>query len=112
MNLIGIADDANYQQLEIEQSTDEAFTQVQSRFPFLGTFRQISLSGFNDGNYWFRARGLSNDGTEFTTAPIAVTVQHYPLWQALTLFGVGAVMFLFVAGYILLAARCGGRQHG
>lgn len=112
LNLTGIANDKSYQQLEIEQSTDENFTQVESRFPFLGNFTQISLSGFNNGDYWFRARGQSGDGTEFTTAPIAVTVQHYPLWQALTLFSIGAVMFLIVAGYILLAARKGGRRHG
>lgn len=110
--LTGTSPEQNFQQLEIEQSTDQNFTQVEGRFPFLGSFQQISLSGFSNGDYWFRARGERSNGEVFTTAPVAVTVKHYPLWQALTLFSIGAVMFLIVAGYILLAARRGGSQHG
>lgn len=110
--LTGTSREQNFQKLEIEQSTDQGFTQVQGRFPFLGSFKQISLSGFNNGDYWFRARGEHSNGEVFTTAPVAVTVNHYPLWQALTLFSIGAVMFLIVAGYILLAARRSGSHHG
>ena len=80
--------------LVIEVSTQRNFTEVEQRFPALGNFTQLSLTGFSDGVYYLRAR---SDASEEPSNIINVKVQHYPLWQALGLFSSGLVIFLLLA---------------
>jgi len=89
--------------LHIEQSSTADFTEVAASFPLLGDFKQITLTGFADGRYWFRVRGEDTNGTHWYSAPLKIDVKHYPLWQAFGLFGIGAVMFVILAYYLLRA---------
>ncbi|MCC5880762.1 MAG: hypothetical protein JJU03_12795 [Idiomarina sp.] len=82
------------QQFVIEQSSSADFYTIEARFPPLGSFRQISLSGFDDGTYFFRARVEQGDNAVSYSTTHQVSVQHYPLWQALSLFGVGLGLFV------------------
>lgn len=66
-----------------------------------GDFKQISLTGFADGSYWFRARGEDADGNLWYSEPTRVEVKHYPLWQAFGLFASGALMFVVLSYYLL-----------
>lgn len=81
----------------VEQSTDEDFTEVVASFSPLGSFRQISLSGFDDGHYYFRAH-IEVAGESLYSNVHPLEVRHYPLWQALGLFIMGALVFIALLG--------------
>lgn len=80
----------------IEQGSDATFSSVSAEFRPMGSFEQISLSGFDDGTYYFRAR----EGDRVSNV-VEVTVRHYPLWQAFSLFGLGAVIFILLVKTII-----------
>lgn len=115
----GLDDD---QAFVIELSTSEDFSSIDATFSPLGSFRQLSLSGFDDGTYYFRARLGSNgevdkrvetehdeladesseQGEEDTYSNVVrVDVEHYPLWQALGLFALGALLFIALITVLL-----------
>ncbi|MGM0480515.1 MAG: hypothetical protein ACQEQZ_01145 [Pseudomonadota bacterium] len=77
--------------LIIEAAQDPKFSENVRRFPALNDFQQLSLSGFSNGTYFLRATA---EPVEQPSNVIKVTVQHYPLWQALGLFTVGLLMFV------------------
>ncbi|MGX5913794.1 hypothetical protein ACR0ST_03585 [Aliidiomarina sp. Khilg15.8] len=76
------------QRFVVEMSHDQDFSMVAREFEPLGMFRELSLSGFDDGTYYFRARS----GERYSNV-VAVTVSHYSLWQALFLFTLGLIIF-------------------
>lgn len=76
--------------LVIEASSSKDFKQNLQTFPALGDFKKLSLTGFSDGTYYLRAR--SEAVSEYSNV-IQVRVQHYPLWQALSLFVIGFLIF-------------------
>lgn len=78
------------QNLRLQLSKSSEFSQVLQEFPALGDFRQLSLSGFSNGEYFIRAIA---DNVGQPSDPIKVTVSHYPLWQALSLFVAGLLLF-------------------
>lgn len=81
----GLSDD---QRFVVEMSHNDDFAAVEREFEPLGMFRELSLSGFDDGTYYFRARS----GDRYSNV-VSVRVSHYPLWQALLLFGLGLIIF-------------------
>lgn len=97
------AEGESTESLIVERSTSENFNSVTHQYPFLGSTTSMTLSGFADGDYWFRVSTGEQSGKQSSPA-IRVQVQHYPLWQALSLFAVGAALFLVVLVYILRAA--------
>ncbi|MCC5856234.1 MAG: hypothetical protein JJU10_11250 [Idiomarina sp.] len=84
----------------IEQGGDDSFETIRAEFSPMGDFDQIALSGFPDGTFYFRAR----EGDNFSET-VTVTVQHYPLWQALGLFAAGAILFFLLAWTLIRAHR-------
>lgn len=90
------------QNVIIERSTSEAFQSIEASYPPLGSFQTITLSGFDDGTYYFRA---INTDTGLVSNVVAVSVQHYPLSRALVLFGAGAIIFMLLVTFILKAHR-------
>lgn len=91
--------------LTIEVATDANFTENQKQFPALGDFSTISLTGFSNGSYHLRARAETESGESLVSNVIQVTVKHYPLWQALTLFFIGLIIFVAVVTTLLLLHR-------
>ncbi|RTE86933.1 MULTISPECIES: hypothetical protein [Gammaproteobacteria] len=83
-----------------ERAASESFDVVEDRYPPLGSFSQVTLSGFSNGTYYFRARDTQSGETSNI---VSVTVQHYPLSRALTLFGLGALIFIALVVFILHA---------
>ena len=72
----------------IEVSRHADFSNIEQEFAPLGSFTQLSLSGFDDGIYYFRARTASDDYSNIHR----IEVSHYPLWQALSTFVLGAIL--------------------
>src|SRR5690606_37272979 len=81
-NLTISASENGSQRFVVERSGDETFASV-IEYPLLGDARTITLSGFADGDYFFRAQVRNGDAAKqnYSNA-IKVTVQHYPIWQA------------------------------
>lgn len=90
------------QALWVEYSTDPEFTQVLRTYPWFGDFDRLTLSGFSNGEHFFRLRGDSQPQANQTQLSnvVKVRVDHYPLWQAIGLFLVGLIVFLVLAGLI------------
>lgn len=85
----------------IELSSREDFATIDQEFSPLGSFAQLSLSGFDDGVYYFRARTATHEYSN--THRIEVT--HYPLWQALSTFVIGAILLTSLLTTLLLLHR-------
>lgn len=87
---------------QLEQSNDQQFSSVVAVYQPVGAFRQLSLSGFDNGLYYFRA--VSDSGQQSQVHQLEV--EHYPLWQALSLFVIGAFLFAsFVVTLLVLHSR-------
>lgn len=89
VHLSGSQDQPALNNLRIQAASSADFKQVQE-FPALGEFKQWSLTGFSNGDYYLRAVA---DNLAKPSNTIQVSVQHYPLWQALSLFAIGFVVF-------------------
>lgn len=84
--------------LIVEQSQDPEFTEVDAEFAWFGDFQQMTLSGFADGHYYFRIKA---DGHVLSNT-VYLEVQHYPRWQAYSLFILGLLLFSCLVGCILV----------
>lgn len=91
--------------LTVEVASNSEFTENTRQFPALGNFKDISLTGFSNGTYYLRARAESGNGQTLVSNTIKITVKHYPLWQALTLFFIGLVIFITLVATLLLLHR-------
>ena len=91
--------------ITIEVASDSDFTERTRQFPALGDFKDISLTGFSNGTYYLRARAEDADRQGYVSNTIEITVKHYPLWQALTLFFIGLVIFITLVATLLLLHR-------
>ncbi|WP_113906300.1 hypothetical protein [Aliidiomarina celeris] len=103
-------------QLLFEQSDSEDFASVIRRYPAMGEFNQVALSGFSDGRYYFRAAVFQATNAERVAVSNVVTVhvQHHSLNRALTLFAIGAGIFILLVLTILryhLQTKREGTEH-
>lgn len=89
----------------IEVARHSDFSGTIQEFPALGNFNSVSLTGFEDGTYYLRARAQDDEKTIHLSNTIQVRIQHYPLWQALTLFFIGLVLFVTLTAVLLLLHR-------
>ncbi|RUO33213.1 hypothetical protein CWE14_08295 [Aliidiomarina soli] len=101
----GVAEEDSF---VIELASSEQFATVENTFSPLGAFRQLSLSGFDDGRYYFRA---VHSGTGEYSNIHQLDVVHYPLWQALSLFTLGALLFISLLVTMLILTRRSARNH-
>ncbi len=79
--------------LYLQVSTSNSFDTIVQTVPVMGDFEQVTLTGFESGHYFIRA---THEDTVVSETAINVTVSHYPVWQALTLFCIGALLFLLL----------------
>ncbi|MCK7458320.1 hypothetical protein [Idiomarina aminovorans] len=91
--------------ITIEVASDSDFTERTRQFPALGDFKDISLTGFSNGKYYVRARAEDANRQAYVSNTVKITVKHYPLWQALTLFFIGLVIFITLVATLLLLHR-------
>lgn len=85
----------------IELSGHEDFATIDQEFSPLGSFAQLSLSGFDDGVYYFRARTATNEFSNIHR----IEVTHYPLWQALSTFVIGAILLISLLTTLMMLHR-------
>ena len=86
------------QPLWLDYSAQADFSKITRSYPWFGDFTQITLSGFANGEHYFRVR---NQQHAVVSNVISVKVDHYPLWQALSLFVAGLLLFILIAGVIV-----------
>ncbi|RUO25967.1 hypothetical protein CWE09_04365 [Aliidiomarina minuta] len=103
LTLQGLPDSERF---TIEMAEDDQFSAIIAEYQPMGMFRELSLSGFDNGIYYFRAQ--SGDQTSNT---VSVEVRHYPLWQALSLFVVGAILFFLLIMTIIKYHRLEKRRQ-
>jgi len=96
---------AELNRVTIEVASDSEFSENTKQFPALGDFKDISLTGFSNGSYYLRARAEDAKNQTYLSNTIEITVKHYPLWQALTLFFIGLVIFITLVATLLLLHR-------
>ncbi|MBD3403989.1 hypothetical protein GF420_13945 [candidate division GN15 bacterium] len=90
---------------ELQQASDSLFRSVKTRYtgPDMATY----ISGLKDGKYYFRVRTV--DQTDAQTSPwsqmMEVTVEHHSLNLALTLAGLGGVVFLLTVAVVVYGTR-------
>lgn len=73
---------------------------------YQGPFTQAFVSGLPDGTHTFDVLAMDATGLQIaaTSESVAVNVKHWPLVQALILFGVGLVVSLVMAVVIVRGA--------
>lgn len=71
-----------------------------------GSHLAAALSGRDDGVYRYRVRAVTKRGTTGPwSPPIDVRFEHHSLALALSLFALGATVFVATAGLVLLGHR-------
>ncbi len=88
----------------LEQANDADFSRnliSRNLYRNAGQDPQITLSGLENGNYYFRMRQQEGDWGPTRQ----VTVQHHSLGQALLFFGLGLALLLTLCGTILVGWR-------
>ena len=95
-------------EFELQRSQDSQFETATTlyRGPDFATF----LSGLENGNYYFRVRGITanlakGEGKSEWSAPVLIRVNHHSLSLALILFGIGAVLFLLTVAIVIHGTR-------
>jgi hypothetical protein len=80
----------------LQVSKSNAFAQVLNDYP-IGETKQISLSGYPNGHYYFR---LINTNENQASDPALVVVKHHSQSLAFALFATGISLFTFLVGLI------------
>ncbi|RUO62102.1 hypothetical protein [Pseudidiomarina insulisalsae] len=83
--------------LRIQQSSDVDFAVIDSEFAWFGDFEKMTLTGFSDGDYYFR---IKPDG-RLQSNVATIQVAHYPGWQAYSLFFIGLGLFVLLVTLII-----------
>ncbi|WP_242467178.1 hypothetical protein [Ectothiorhodospira shaposhnikovii] len=95
------ADGAIYR-LEESRSADFQTAQIL----YEGADRATVISGRSDGTFHYRVQATLPDTTRSPwSSPLTVEVAHHSLLQALTLFVIGAVVFLATLALIVTGTR-------
>lgn len=92
-------------EFELQQALDEQFAQVSTIYkgPDFATF----LSGLENGHYYYRVRSMTADKLQKSSwsTPKTVEIKHHSLTLALSLFGLGAVVFLATVWIVIQGSR-------
>lgn len=88
--------------LILQQSSEPNFSTIDAEFAWFGDFSQMTLTGFGNGEYFFRLKPTDH----VTSNLVHIEVQHYPAWQAYGLFFTGLILFsLLVITLVTLHLR-------
>lgn len=81
------------------QSTSQDFESTSpQRVVYEGALPIAFVSGLPDGTYRYRVEALDANGVLIASSDVPATVQvsHWPVWQAMVLLVIGAIVFLAV----------------
>lgn len=79
-------------ELQLQQATSTDFTNPKY-YRYFGDFSELTATGVPSGQYFLR---LVDEQGHSHSNVIEVTVDHYSLWQALSLFGIGLLLFVIL----------------
>ncbi|ACV27464.1 hypothetical protein [Kangiella koreensis] len=95
-----LIDSADKSPLYLQLSTNESFS---PQLQLLDVTHQdkIHLTGYDDGTYFLR---LLDEQQNVLSNVASVTVTHHPLARVWLVFGIGALMFVILIGYMISRA--------
>ena len=98
----GDADDAIF---IVQRSPDADFESAVVCFE--GAQRRAHLSGLEDGEHYFRVAAKASPDAEWAewSEPATLTVAHHDLGVAFAFASVGAVLFLSIVAFVIVAPR-------
>ena len=87
----------------LDRAVEYVVSDSDGDIPYRGAFTQAFVSGLSDGEYRYTVAAFDESGRQIATSrlPAKVVVEHWPLWQALMLFGIGLFVFLIIIALIL-----------
>ncbi|MCO7224378.1 hypothetical protein [Pleionea sp. CnH1-48] len=88
-------------ELKLQLSTHSDFSQIKRSYALSGA-RQIALSGFKDGRYFFR---LTDSSEQQMSNVATVDVKHRELTDAIKLFLLGGILFLVLLSALYFSGR-------
>ena len=93
-------------QFQVQQSESSNFEQG-AELLYQGPHHSSVLSGLPNGTSYYRARSRVSEDAEWGSwsSPAAFEVQHYSPQFAGTLFGLGALVFLCIVGFLVTMSR-------
>lgn len=96
---------------ELIQAADSLFETGKVRYngPDMATY----ISGLKNGAYYFRVRTIAEDGVRASawSETAVVVVEHHSLSLALTLAGLGGLVFLLTVAVVAHGTRTTEREH-
>jgi hypothetical protein len=90
-------------QFELQQADNEGFNNP--KIIYQGEDLATFLSGLPDGDLYHRVRMIDGNSAGNWSTTVVIKVKHHPLELALTLFGLGAVVFLCAVGIVAQGVR-------
>lgn len=92
-------------QYELQEAFSQDFDQPNLRYR--GGHTSSVISGLPDGTRFFRVRQRSADAGSWSdwSKPARFQVEHHSLRFALSLLGVGAVVFAAIVGFLMIVPR-------
>ena len=89
----------------LQESTSADFSEAYTRYQ--GPHRSSVVSGLLDGTYYFRVRSRQGERHPWSSwsATEHFKVEHHPLPLALTLLGLGALVFGLTLAFLFTSAR-------
>ncbi|WP_258240539.1 hypothetical protein [Pseudidiomarina homiensis] len=73
----------------LQQSASADFSAIAAEFDWFGDFTEMTLTGFSDGEYYFRLKPVAGVSSNV----VQLRVEHYSQWQAYSLFFIGLFLF-------------------
>ncbi|MCW8857208.1 MAG: hypothetical protein OQJ95_07590 [Kangiella sp.] len=95
-----LIDSARKSPLYLQLATNESFSPQLQRLDVTHQDK-IHLTGYDDGTYFLR---LLDEQQNVLSNVASVTVTHHPLARVWLVFGVGALMFVILIGYMISRA--------
>lgn len=89
-------------QFRLEQSNTSDFGAPILRYE--GSDKATFLAGLSEGDYYFRIQAFTEETESEWSTPFHITVRYHDQWLALTLFSVGAIVFLSTVALIIRGA--------
>ncbi len=85
----------------LQMSPSSDFATIERDYP-LTRDGKIALSGYGDGEFYFRLHNKSNGDT---SNAVVVTVEHWPLDKAVDFFFTGLVLFVLLFATLIVSSR-------
>lgn len=88
---------------ELQRATVPSFTDAMTIYT--GRETQAFVSGLLDGSYYYRVRTVGDGSQSQWSVAFVLTIQHYGLVMAWSLFAIGALIFLAIITVLVVGVR-------